>query len=310
MFGAPQGPDPRADIVRAYRPVEELIPAEWTSQYVEHGGRRLHVRRHAAPGKPALLLLHGLSESSLAWITLAGELAGRYDLILPDARGHGLSEGEPVSLAAVELADDAVAVLDALGIARAAVVGDSMGGGQAAQLAADYPERIVCIALGDPAWAEAGTPGVMERPGFEEFQRRWNEWLRSLKVSPHEERMISALQWSMPGLPLAAERDYVAWVEALRLIGETTFSAMTGPPSRPQAVWQELVPAITCPLLLLVGDPALGSATTPETGRRLAAERPNVRLVHLPGVGHLLRWGAYEPYRDAITAFLAAHAGG
>lgn len=304
------GPDPRADIVRGYRPIEALIPDTWTSRYVEHAGRRLHVRRCPAPGRPAVLLLHGLSESSLGWLKLGAELAGQYDLILPDARGHGLSEGDPVSLAAVELADDAVAILDALGVDQVAAVGDSMGAGQAAQLAADYPERITCIALGDPVWADAGTPTVMERPGFEEFQRRWNEWLRNLKTLPHEERMLSALGWTMPGMPLAGELDYVAWVEALRVIGEHTFAAVAAPPSKPQPGWREIADKIVCPILLMAGDSELGSGTSPETGRQLAAAWPHLRFVHCPGTGHLLRWGAYEPYRDAIVEFLAEHAAG
>ncbi len=77
----------------------------------------------------------------------------RYRVVAPDQRGHGLG-GKPVSrYTADELAGDAVALLDHLGIAAVVVVGHSMGAHVAAYLAATHPERVKALALLDKSAA-------------------------------------------------------------------------------------------------------------------------------------------------------------
>jgi len=99
-------------------------------------------------GEP-LLLINGFASSSATWgpAFLEG-LARSFRLITFDNRGTGRSDtrDEPVTLA--RLADDGVAVLDALGVARAHVMGISMGGMIAQELALRHPERVLGLVLG------------------------------------------------------------------------------------------------------------------------------------------------------------------
>ena len=127
-------------------------------------GRTVAWRRLGDPALPPLLLLNGYAATSLDWDpAFLDRLGEGWDVIAPDNRGMGgsdLGEGE---LTIAGMADDAIAVLDALGLERAAVAGWSMGGFVAQELAAGAPQRVSSLALmaTDPgAEAERASPEV------------------------------------------------------------------------------------------------------------------------------------------------------
>jgi pimeloyl-ACP methyl ester carboxylesterase len=105
-----------------------------------------HVRRGA--GEP-LLLIQGMSGNHEHWGERFLELLGRdFDVIAYDHRGVGWSPGIETSFTIAELADDAAKLLDRLSVERAHVLGISMGGMVAQELALNYPERIRTLTLG------------------------------------------------------------------------------------------------------------------------------------------------------------------
>lgn len=110
----------------------------------------------AAGGGLPVVLLHGLTDSSACWPAVLPRLvaAGRRVVAL-DARGHGGRPvpDEPFTIAA--LAADAAAELRALDLGPAVVVGHSMGGVTAQELAATAPDLVAALVLEDPAWREA-----------------------------------------------------------------------------------------------------------------------------------------------------------
>ncbi len=91
---------------------------------------------------PPLLLVMGLGASLETWIAQREALAAHYRVILFDNRGAGESETPPPPWTVPDMAADAVGVLDALGIARAHVLGVSMGGMIAQEMAIRFPERV------------------------------------------------------------------------------------------------------------------------------------------------------------------------
>jgi pimeloyl-ACP methyl ester carboxylesterase len=96
---------------------------------------------------PALLLLHGITNSSETWEHVAPRLAERFTVIAPDLLGHGESATPRGDYSLGAHASGARDVLTALGIERATVVGHSLGGGIAMQFAYQFPERCERLVL-------------------------------------------------------------------------------------------------------------------------------------------------------------------
>jgi 3-oxoadipate enol-lactonase len=115
---------------------------------VTSGDAQLRCEHTLRPGAPALLLINSLGASLEMWDDQFAALSERYELIRYDARGHGRSSaGSITELPLSQLADDALAILDACGIARAHVCGLSMGGMTAMHMARYTPDRVLKLIL-------------------------------------------------------------------------------------------------------------------------------------------------------------------
>ena len=111
-------------------------------------GRALRILQWGAAGAPPVLCIHGAGAHAYWWLRLAPALQSGHHVVALDLRGHGASD-HAASYLVEDFADDALAVLDALGIGTAALVGHSMGGRVAAWIAAHRPERAEKLALLD-----------------------------------------------------------------------------------------------------------------------------------------------------------------
>jgi len=112
------------------------------------GDVQLHYEHTLRPGAPALLLINSLGSALGMWDDQFEALSSRYELIRYDARGHGKSTtGAQTEVTLEQLANDALAVLDACGIARAHVCGLSLGGMTSMQIALQAPDRVLKLVL-------------------------------------------------------------------------------------------------------------------------------------------------------------------
>ncbi len=112
-------------------------------------GVSLHCRRSGGDG-PALVLLHGLYGSGSNWARVAPAMAGTYRVLMPDLRNHGQSPTHS-RMDYPAMAADIRALLDAEGLSEAIVLGHSMGGKVAMQLALAEPERVQALIIADMA---------------------------------------------------------------------------------------------------------------------------------------------------------------
>ncbi|MEU9886766.1 alpha/beta hydrolase [Sphaerisporangium sp. NPDC051011] len=126
-------------------------------------GIRLVYRVEGDPEAPPVVLLPGRGSDHTSWDEAIGQLAASWRVYAPDLRGHGQSEW-PGDYALESMRDDVVALLDHLGVQRAALVGHSLGGVVAVLIAEEYPDRVARMVLEDvPLPVPAGQP-VPERP--------------------------------------------------------------------------------------------------------------------------------------------------
>lgn len=124
-------------------------------------GVRLAYRVAGQDGAPALVLLHGRTDSNLTWAPFVGRFAKRFRVYRPDLRGHGASS-YPGTYALPDMAEDIAGLLDHLELHQATVIGHSLGGMVAYHLAMLHPSRITRLVLEDPP-----PPLPMERPPLE-----------------------------------------------------------------------------------------------------------------------------------------------
>ena len=120
---------------------------------VDAGGLKVRVRQDGPKDAPAILLLHSIGTSLHVWDPVVPALAAAFRVIRPDMRGHGGTEVTKGPYSMAQLAADALAVLDALGVQTADVTGLSIGGLIAQALAHQAPGRVRSLILMDTAMA-------------------------------------------------------------------------------------------------------------------------------------------------------------
>jgi pimeloyl-ACP methyl ester carboxylesterase len=141
-------------------------------------GARFHVARLGAG--PPLLLLHGWPEFWLTWEPVMQRLADRFTLIAPDLRGFGASDKPDGPFGAAEHAADLVALLDALDVPRAGVVGHDVGGAVMQALARAVPERITGLFFFDFVY-----PGIGARMGLpDRLNEIWYQSFHQMEMAP------------------------------------------------------------------------------------------------------------------------------
>jgi N-formylmaleamate deformylase len=258
-----------------------------------------------------VVLLHGLGEGALSWLRVALDLQADYDVIIPDARGHGLSERAADGWQD-RLPEDAAAVIREVAGGPAHVVGFSLGGGTALHVADQWPElvRAVVVAGWADETAQPAPPGEMtQSEGYVTWYRSYMAWLEGLKSQSHAERMQASLSQLHPGAPLPEEIEYVTWVEnAARLdVGMMADGArMWAAVPEAGRRMTEALGRVTRPTLLIKSGmwPTPGASMHVEEG---TSERATVRVVRFVNAGHLVYREHHAPFVRLVREFLAAH---
>ena len=126
------------------------------TRYARSGALRIayELRGTLHRRRPWLVMIQGMGLDRLGWQPVLGTLGRHFRLVLVDNRGFGSSSRSAGSFSVADMAGDVVAVLDAAGIRRAHVIGASLGGMVAQELAIAHPERVdgLILACTAPGW--------------------------------------------------------------------------------------------------------------------------------------------------------------
>src|SRR3990170_1501379 len=127
------------------------IPDGWSDGYVYANGIRIHYY-HAvpAPGKPVIVMVHGVTDNGLCWTTLTWKLQDAYHIYMVDTRGHGLSDPFTPSDNGDTLIKDVVEFVRAMKFEKPILVGHSMGAATVMRVGAEYPDVARAIIMLDP----------------------------------------------------------------------------------------------------------------------------------------------------------------
>ncbi len=264
--------------------------SNWKEGFVDVNGVTMHYIRTGGD-KPPVLLCHGFSDSAECWTNLAKQLEADYDVTMIDARCHGLSsiptEGKTVG----GMEDDLAAFIEAMGLDRPVVAGHSMGARYTQFFAAIYPHLLRGLILEDPPWrAPSEERTRRNRPGRSEMFKKYREQNLEQGIAECE---AEHPEWE------AGTCEYT--FRAHQQLRFEEYSRST--PGK--QTWKDTWPDIKCPVLVFTGDPKLGGIMTDEIYNEAKVLLPTVERVHIPGVGHHIRFAAPEPFTAAVKAFLA-----
>ena len=237
----------------------------------------LHRRRH---GIPPALLIHGAGGSHLSFPAELRQ-SPAIQAVLPDLPGHGLSLA-PARESIADFADDMAALLHALEIEAAVVIGHSMGGAIALQFALAHPERVLGLALictgarlpVNPALID----GVVAEP--ERTIKLLSRWMWTADAPPDMAAATEAIMRATP--PTVFQRDLIAC---------SRFDA------------RERLREIAAPTLILAGE--LDKMTPLALSEELHAGVAGSQLVVVPGAGHMVHVEAPRLVAERIESWLA-----
>jgi N-formylmaleamate deformylase len=114
---------------------------DWNTEVCETNGIKIHYTRTGG-NKPPLILLHGLMNNGACWTALPNVLEKEYDIIMPDARGHGKSSTPDHGNRYEDHANDIAGLINALRLPPPVLLGHSMGGMTAAVVASRKPNLL------------------------------------------------------------------------------------------------------------------------------------------------------------------------
>lgn len=249
-------------------------------------------------GRP-LLLLHGLTYSGCAWAAqLAPFVAAGFQLIIPDHAGHGASGPLHGSVGVEDLADDVLALLDSLSIRSADVVGQSLGGLVAMQLALDAPERVrrLVVANSFPTFKRGNLSGLVAswmdtfRQPDGPVKRFENTWPIHVSKTFRESTEGMRAYQMMHGFAAAADGASLAHV-AGGILGFDTEGRLN---------------RLTHETLFVAG--ALDSLSLPVLSRQMAQVAPHGHFVELPDAAHLSNVDNAQAFNAAVLSFLCGQA--
>ncbi|OOY20385.1 3-oxoadipate enol-lactonase [Thioclava sp. DLFJ5-1] len=248
----------------------------------------IHYREDGVAQGVPVICLNSLGTDLRMWDGLVAPLSG-YRLVRMDKRGHGLSATSDAAPTITDLARDALAVADHLGIEAAVFVGCSIGGMIAQEIARIAPERVRALVLSNTA-AKIGT------------EESWAERIATVETQGLPAMAQGVIErWFGP--TFRAHPDCALWVTAVARTDAKGYAnccaALAG------ADLRDALPEISAPTLVIAG--SHDGATPPEQVMEMAAAIPGARAELIEGAGHIPAIEAPEQVARLITEFLKEH---
>lgn len=239
--------------------------------------------------KPPVILLHGLILNGACWSPLARALEKDYDVIMPDARGHGYSSIPDNGYCYENLADDVFNLIEGLELATPVLLGHSMGGMTAAVFASRNPTRLRGLILADPTFLPAQRQQEVRNSDIANQHRK-------ILNRPREEYLaktrVRHSQRSQEIVELFVQARFQTSIHAFEIL------------SPPYPDYIQLITTLTIPSLLVIGD--VGSIVTAEMAAELARINPLLETVQISEAGHAIPYDQPECFSTVVQKFLCS----
>ena len=263
---------------------ETSLPAASLDVVGLSNGITLHYA-HQGPGSgPAVLMLHGFTDSWFSFSRVLPLLPGDLRVIAPDLRGHGDSDRPLAGYRVSDLADDVIRLMDALQVPKAVVVGHSMGSFVARKVAELAPARVSRLVL-------VGAAPLPQNPATVALAKAV-----SALTDPVDEKFVREFQLSSVNRPVPESFMEVVIANSRRMPARIWKAALQGmiddpiTPSRPDV-----------PTLVVGGREDTVFSSTEQMVLARQFRRGELQLID--DVGHALHWEMPKTFVIALTRF-------
>ena len=283
----------------------------FTSRFVQAGGLRQHVV--IGGDGPPLLLVHGWPQNWYQYRALMPALARDFTVIAVDQRGMGRTQKPKRGYDSATLANDLVALMDALGHERFSVVGFDTGMAIGYALAADHPERVARLVVGEALLPGVTSPPPLFLPG-PAVPLLWHltfnrlEGLNEQLVRGREDRFFSAIieAEATIQLPRYAVRYYADGFASSRAALRGSFGFYRAWDATAEQNEARQATKLTVPVLAIGGEKSSGNAVRAVL-QKVASD---VQGLVIDGAGHFIAEEAPDAVLAGLTTFLAPYRGG
>lgn len=280
--GAPAAEPHRVGATNRRR--RQAVPG-WQTAICETNGIDIHYTRTGRNGLP-VVLLHGLAAGGVCWTLLARELERDYDVIMPDARGHGKSSVPEAGYGYEDQARDVVGLMQALSLPAPVLIGHSMGGLTAAVVAGQNPKRLRGLVLADPTFL---SPQVQREVRESDAADRHRQLL-----ARSGEEIVAEARARHPQRP----PELLELVARSRL--QTSLRAFDVLKA-PYPDYRQCVRSIGAPTLLVIGEQGVVSS---ELAAELQGINPKLQVEKIPDAGHGLHYDQPRRFAAIVKSFL------
>lgn len=260
--------------------------ASWATGILKSKGIDMHYLRTGG-NKPPVVLLHGLMLSGACWTPLARALEEDYDVIMPDARGHGLSSAPDHGYSYDNLAADVVSLTDSLELASPVLLGHSMGGMTAAVVASLQSPRLRGLILADPTFL---TPQRQQEVHESDVADQHRRILKRSKEDYLAEVRARHNRRSPEVIELFAQARFQTSIQAFEILT----------PLNPDYV--QLIKTLEVPSLLVIGD--VSPVISIEMATELAGLNQHLKVIQIAEAGHAVPYDQPEHFSKVIQPFL------
>jgi pimeloyl-ACP methyl ester carboxylesterase len=259
---------------------------------IPSGDVEIAVTEFPNPGRPPVVLLHGVGSRGQSWWPVIDPLAARFHLYQLDLRGHGASGKPSAGYQMAHYAADLDAALAVLDLAEPRIIGHSLGALAALFWASEHSSRAAALVVEDPSLRVP--PDIVEA---------FDGWQQLAALTPPQ-----AAAWYRQEYPDWSDADCLRRAETITSTAPGVFAELRAEAqealARGTTDRMHILSGVQSPTLLLYGSLELGSMVAPADAERFVQIMPRGRALQIPGAGHSLHRDASDAFLEAVIPFL------
>ena len=259
---------------------------------ISTGDVEIAVTEFPNPGRPPVVLLHGVGSRGQSWWPVIDPLAARFHLYQLDLRGHGASGKPSAGYQVAHYAADLEDALIALDLQEPRIMGHSLGALVTLIWASEHPSRAAALVVEDPSLRVP--PDIVEA---------FDGWQQLAALSPAQ-----AAAWYRQEYPDWSDEDCLRRAETITATAPGVFAELRAEAQAALASGttdrMHILSGVQSPTLLLYGSVELGSMVAPVDAEQFAQIMPHGRVIQIPEAGHSLHRDASDAFLEAVIPFL------